>query len=416
MYGVGSRWFRVWQYVRFNMWLVPTIYLGLALAGGILLPWLDRRAGWHGALHPSLDSVRDALSAVGTGMITFTGLVFSLLLLLIQFGSTAFSPRLVRRFRRDRMVKHALGAFIATFVFSLTAVMAVGQGGTSFPPTVSFAAAWLLLVGSLVLFILLIGRVMDGLRVAQVTRTLAADVRTVLARAHPDPLPDHPEPAPDPHGELVQTVRHTGIGGIVLTLDRGGLARLARRAGGTVVVTRAIGEFVADGDVLAEVYGQRPVSEQAIQAAIVTGDERLLDDDPAFGLRVLVDIALRALSPAVNDPTTAVQALDAISSVLRFAAPRRLTGGVVDDPGATPRLIYRTASWDDLVALAITEIRESAGSSSQVRARLHRLLTDLAIAVPPARRPAVDHQLSLLEPAESGSGDRPYQPPANPPH
>lgn len=132
------------EHVRFNMWLVPTSYLILALACGVLLPWLDRRAGWHGDLHPSLDSVRDALSAVGTGMITFTGLVFSLLLLLIQFGSTAFSPRLIRRFRRDNMVKHALGAFIATFVFSLTAVMAVGQRGARFPPTLSFTAAWLL--------------------------------------------------------------------------------------------------------------------------------------------------------------------------------------------------------------------------------------------------------------------------------
>lgn len=415
MYRLGSRRFRIQEYVRFNMWLVPTTYLTVALVGGVLLPWLDRRAGWHGDLHPSLDSVRDALSAVGTGMITFTGLVFSFLLLLIQFGSTAFSPRLVRRFRRDRMVKHALGAFIATFVFSLTAVMAVGQGGTSFPPTLSFAAAWLLLVVSLVLFILLIGRVMDGLRVAQVTRKLAADVRKVLARAYPDPLPEHPEPAPDPYGALVQTVRHTGIGGVVLTLDRTGLTRLARRAGGTVVITRAIGDFVADGEPLAEVYGQRPVPERAVRAAVVTGDERLLDDDPAFGLRVLVDIALRALSPAVNDPTTAVQALDAISSVLRFAAPRRLTGGVVDAPDATPRLIYRTASWDDLVALAVTEIRESSRTSSQVRARLNRLLTDLADHVPPARRRAVNHQLSLLEPP--APRDRPpYQPPADPPH
>lgn len=402
--------FRLREHLRFNMWLVPCGYLLLALAAGIGLPAIDRAVAWEGPWHSTQDSVRTALGAIGSGMIAFTGLVFSLLLLLLQFGSTAFSPRLVRLLRRDRLIKNTMGVFIATFMFSLTVVVAVGQGGVDFPPTLSSVVAFALLVCSLVLFILLVARVMDMLRVARVTRRLAAETRAVLAEAYPDPVPTEPEPAPAPRGELVQTVHHRGIGGTILTLDRDALTRLAAQAGGTVVVTRATGDHIDDGDELIQVYGTAQVPESQLRAAVLVGDERTLEGDPAFGLRVLVDIAIRALSPGINDPTTAVQSLDAISSVLRLAAQRRLAGGAGDHPkAAVPRLIYPTPSWEELLALATTEIRECSQSSSQVRARLRRMLTDLAESAPPSRRPAVLRELELLGPPAPAPPARLYE-------
>ena len=126
-------------------------------------------------------------------------------------------------------------------------------------------------------------------------------------------------------------------------------------------------------------------------------DERTIDQDPLYALRLLVDIATRALSPAVNDPTTAVQTLDRIEAILELLANRRLDQGTIRDDQGTVRLIIPMPSWEDFLAVGLTEIRHYGATSAQVMRRLRALLDDLILDAPPSRRPALQEQLTYLD-------------------
>lgn len=184
---------------------------------------------------PEPDSARAVLSAIGTGMITLTGFVFSFLLLLVQFGSTAFTPRLTRTLQRDWVVKHALGAFTATFMFSLSALLAVGRLGPGAAPLLTMITVGFLLVLSLGLFFGMIDRVMGNLRVSRVVRLLTVQgsqiFDTVYARPF-EPATDATAPVwPADRGTPVQVVRHVAPSAVLVALDRDGLADIARHPG-----------------------------------------------------------------------------------------------------------------------------------------------------------------------------------------
>jgi uncharacterized membrane protein len=189
--------------------------------------------------------------------------------------------------------------------------------------------------------------------------------------------------------------------GAVQALDTTGLTRFARERDCVVVIRPAVGDFVPEGAALFEVYGAGALDDAAaghLRSMIVLGVERTIEQDPAFAIRVMVDIAIRALSPAVNDPTTAVQVLDHLGETLRFLG---VTGRPAPDMDGSqvpsPALVVRARGWDDVVELAFTEIREYGGSSVQVVRRLRALLEDLRERVKPEYRAAVDDELRRLD-------------------
>jgi uncharacterized membrane protein len=154
---------------------------------------------------------------------------------------------------------------------------------------------------------------------------------------------------------------------------------------------------VDQGDELFRVYGgARPIDPAALRGCVAIGDERTLEQDPRFAFRILVDIAIRALSPAVNDPTTAVLALDNLDSLLLQIGRRRLDEGLVRDPDGKPRLVYGTPDWPDYVILAVTEIRHYGAGSVQIDRRLRAMLEHLIRELPEPRRPALAAELALL--------------------
>ena len=349
---------------------------------------------------PEPDSARAVLSAIGTGMITLTGFVFSFLLLLVQFGSTAFTPRLTRTLQRDWVVKHALGAFTATFMFSLSALLAVGRLGPGAAPLLTMITVGFLLVLSLGLFFGMIDRVMGNLRVSRVVRLLTVQgsqiFDTVYARPF-EPATDETAPVwPADRGTPVQVVRHVAPSAVLVALDRDGLADIARHTRVRIEQIPAVGDDIARGPELFRVYGHRPVSEELLRAALVLGDERTLEDDPGFALRLLVDIAVRALSPAVNDPTTAVQVLDGIAVLLGNAATKDLDVGVVRDEAGV-WLTGPAPTWTELLRLGTTEIRQYGRNSVQVLRRLRALLEGLLAIAPPPRHDAVRDELARLD-------------------
>ncbi len=163
-----------------------------------------------------------------------------------------------------------------------------------------------------------------------------------------------------------------------------------------IELAHAVGDHVTSGAPLLNVYGGGGCPERKLRRTLSMGDERTVDDDPAFAIRMLVDVAIKALSPAINDPTTAVQSLDRIEDLLRYAAGKHLSIGIVRDDHGAVRLVYPAPSWDDLVELAFDEIRAFGASQYQVARRLRALFDGLIADLPEDRREALHTQEVLL--------------------
>jgi uncharacterized membrane protein len=185
--------------------------------------------------------------------------------------------------------------------------------------------------------------------------------------------------------------------GVVLAFDMPGIVALARRADCIVELVPQVGDFIAVGDPLFRIFqGRGAELADPLCESVAVGQERTLEQDPAFVFRIIVDIASKGLSPAINDPTTAVLAVDQIHHLLRNVGSRRLDDGWACDAGARMRLVYRTPDWGDLVRLAVTKIRQFGGTSIQIARRLRAMLENLIETLPPERTPLLREELTLL--------------------
>ncbi len=385
--------------VRLPNWGIPALYAFFAVTAGLVLPRAEARMfpGLVSDWSPS--SVLAMFSTVGSGMISLTGIVFSLAFVMVQFSSTAYSPRLVLWIAREPVLWHAVGVFSATFLYAIAAMAWVERRGTSGIP---FISTWLvigLLVASVGMFIALI----EKLSMLQIHRMLAftADhCRRVIHETYP--LLDAPIATPDPDEyqrlPVTLTLVHTGRPRTVQSLRLPALLEIASAAGAVVVVTASVGDTLVEGGPILRVYGgDRSVDERALRNAVALGSERTFDQDPKYALRLLVDIAIRALSPAINDPTTAVQALDQIEDLLLRLGHRRLEIGAVRDRAGALRVAVPYPAWNDFLRLAFDEIRYCGATSVQVMRRMKALVADLLRALPPERHESLRHYQQRLD-------------------
>jgi len=397
-----TRW-RIYEYVRNSLWIVPALFVVLAIAMGIVIPDIDESVNTTIGISFGAEAARGVLGALAGGMITFTGFVFSILLLAVQFGSSQFSPRMLRRFLRDPTTKVALGIFMATFIYALTVLRVVGTADDqAFVPNNSISIALLLLLLSMVMFLRLISRTTQGLRVAAVLHDLGRDARKVVERMYPDPVADAGDEAAiaPAAAAATRTVPHTGEPGVLQSVDTKGLIEQARGAGAVIELVPRVGDLLPTGSPLFRVHENDGEIENGwLQGAIAIGDERTMRQDPAFAFRLLADISSKALSPGVNDPTTAIQALDQIELLLRQLTVRRLSPGIGRDDTGAVRFLYPVPSWQDFLTLAVDETRQFGEGSVQVTRRLRALLEDLREASPEFRRAAIDTELELVDAA-----------------
>ena len=395
-----TRW-KIREFVHNSIWIIPAISVVLAIILGILVPEIDSRTSDRIGIAYGAGAAQGMLGAMAGGMITFTGFVFSILLLAVQFGSSQFSPRMLRRFLRDPTTKISLGMFMATFIYALFVLRAIQPADNdTFVPDFSVSLAILLLLLSMIMFLRLISRTTQGLRVAAVLSDLGHDGTKVIDAAYPN---DFAEADPEV-GESAfvssddpTTVRFDQEPGILQSVDFDGVVALAVRAGGTVELIPPIGDLLAPGDPLFRVHGAQGFDEAILQKSVAVGDERTIKDDPAFVFRLLADISSRALSPGVNDPTTTSQALDQIELLLRILVRRDLTRGEIRDGQGVLRFAFPSPSWEDFLSIALDETRIYGEGSIQVARRLRALLEDLVSLAPASRLPAVEQQIAMLE-------------------
>ena len=389
-----------------NVWLVPLIYAAAALTFGFTSTRLAH------VLLPGFVSTISANAAIGiyssvaSGMLALTGIVFSLTFVMVQFSATAYSPRLVLWIARDPVISHAIGVFTATFLYALVALAWVDRSGSGRVPLVGVAVVTALLVISIIMFIGLIQRV----SMLQVTRMLiftGDQGRKIIEFLYP-PLETPPSPisAAICHAPNVQTIVHHGRPQIVQAVDVPALVNIASRADCVIEFTAAVGDSVLDSTVILRVLGEGGLLPEAhLRSAIDLGGERTFEQDPKYAIRLLVDIAIKALSPAVNDPTTAVQALDQIEDLLLRLGRRRLEIGAFRGSDGKLRVLIAFPSWEDFLRLAFDEICFYGADSVQVMRRMSALISEMISVLPEERHHALRYwQQRLQSTIERSSG------------
>lgn len=383
-----------------SMWLTPTVYAAVAVAAGFMLPRIERILLPQLASTLSVSVATSLYSAVASGMIALTGIVFSLVFVMVQFSATAYSPRLVLWTARDPVMSHALGVFVATFLYAVAALAGIDRNNSGRVPYISSWLVIALLVASVALFISLIQRI----TLLQVNRMLiftGDQGREVIETTYPSiDSPVAPSALTNFNNlPRTQSLIHHGRPRSVQALDFARLVDIARESQAVIESPLAIGDTVMDSMPLLHVYDvDKPLNEQSLRRTIELGGERTFKQDPKYAIRLLVDIAIRALSPAINDPTTAVQALDQIHDLLLRLSRRHLERGIFFDTSGQLRLVVPFPSWEDLLGLAFEEICACGRGSLQVIRRMNALVEDLLRTVPEERRsPLVIWQKRLKE-------------------
>ncbi|MGV8910810.1 MAG: DUF2254 domain-containing protein [Propionicimonas sp.] len=376
-----------WQAVRTGFWAIPSVCVVAAILLGVGLVRLDHglEANLGFVFGAGPDGAREVLSAISTSMITFTGLVFSITIVVLQLTSSQFSPRVLRTFLRDRLTQLALGSFVATFVYAVTVLRTVTSGDTAFVPAVSTTVGLGLLLLSVGMFVAYIHHIATSIQVSSILTAIGAETRETLDKRYPPDSPGQAARPPVPTSP-VERVIPAGRTGIVTQIDTARLVALA--CAGDVVLRTGLGpgNFVAEGAPLVEVLGSGAVDPEAVSAAIWLAKDRTMQQDVAFGFRQLVDIAERALSPGINDPTTAVQALDQLHDLLRRLATRSLRDGLYCDGDGTVRVVTPPETFGGYLDLALAEIDQYGSDASQVQARIDVLLSDVLAAARPEHR------------------------------
>lgn len=391
--------FRIRQQVLGSLWLVPL--LGVVI--GALLGFLDVRvesaihlpSGW--TYSPTTAST--VLSAIVGATAALTGFVVTVTVLVVQMAIDTFSARFMRLWYRDPMLKAVLAVLVGTLAFAFSLLRRVE---TSFVPNLGVSIAGGLVLVSLLLFLVFFDGYLHKMRPVAVAALGAGYIRREFARLDAALVaPDVFSASSRVDGDDPTSVVPSAAAGSIQAIDLDGLVAWARKRGCLLVVEHRVGDFVPTGTALITVYGNRPCTAgdvRKLRGMVALGNERTVEQDPAFAVRVIVDIAAKALSAAINDPTTAVQVLDQLSEVLRIIGTTDLGRAALPAEGPLPQgLVITTRSWDEYLALGVTEIREYGASSIQVTRRMRAMLEQLLREVPPENRPAVTDELARLD-------------------
>jgi uncharacterized membrane protein len=375
------------------------LWAGLALVAALVcapaVRWLDRQTGWT-IFGLSPEGARAILSALAGSMLTFIVFVLSATLIVVQLASGQLTPRIIAIVFAMPWVRITLGIFAFTYAYTLSALGRVDDH----VPDLHVGAALVLNLTCIVAFFVFVHRLSSGLRPSTIMRLVADRGRSVIEQVYP--LEYDPGRAEQARGNVLlsssgEVVEFNGRSGAVMAFSVTDLVRIAREAEAVVELVPQVGDFVALGDPLFRISAEgRPGSAAALRGCVAVGAERTMEQDPRFVFRILVDIASRALSPAINDPTTAVQVIDQIHHLLLCLGRRHLDDGHVRDQDGKLRLVYGTPDWPDYVMLAVSEIRQFGEGSLQVDRRLRAMLEHLIGALPEARRGPLQQELTML--------------------
>ncbi len=404
-----SAWRR--EALRTNLWLVPTVEIVIAVALFAGTYALDR-AAYDGSLHfPSwvisgtADAARQILTTIAAAVITVVTLVFSITIVTLTLASTQFGPRMLRNFIRDRITQITLGSFVATFVYAILALVSIGPGSRGeFVPHLSITVTMALVILDVAVLVVFIDHIAKSIQLPQVIASIAHDLARAIAAEVALPTQGGSKAGPSLSEMLVRldedsaSVRAPGSG-YLQYVGMSTLIDIASRSHAVIRLLRRPGHFVVEGEPLANVWpaSAAPGVARALGGAHATGPHRTLTQDLSFAVDQLVEIAIRALSPAVNDTFTALACVDWLGDGLGKIAERWRPSTVHRDAAGHVRVITVTVNFDRLLERAHDKIRQASRGMPAVMIRqLDGLAKIIASTTSPQQRELVLRQAEMI--------------------
>ncbi len=409
-----NRKYVIKSYIGASLWFMPFLSL-LAFwvlsritygIGGWLLRTerIDETTAFYAV---TMVGARSALDTIVTMNLSFLVFTFGSLLVAIQVAGGQYTPRIIATtLLRDNTIRFTVGYFVFTLLF---AVRVLTRMGGEIVHQFNLFIAGLLGMFSVVVFLYLIDYAARFLRPVSIVQRVGESGIAVIKNIYQEttnrssPVESSRKPAfPE------RTVAHAGTSGTVLAVYLAGLVVQAQRANGIIEFVPQVGDFVSVDEPLFRLYGcVSDIDNLKLRAAVAIGTERTVDQYPTFAFRILVDIAIKALSPAINDPTTAVLAIDQLHRLLWRVGMQQLRSEEICDAAGELRLVFKTPNWEDFVHLTCTEIRHCGAGSIQIMRRMRSMLENLMHTLPQYRHAELRRQLALFDRTIEGHYDFP---------
>ena len=412
-----------WQSMRSSFWFVPALMVVDAVVLAILLITLDTSVDLHLATRWPLlfgagaAGARGLLTTVASSMITVAGLVFSITLVALSLTSSQYSSRVIRNFMRDRVNQWVLGTFVGIFAYCLVVLRTIRGGGEgAFVPSLAVLAGLLLAFVGIAVLIHFIHHIATSIQASSIVATAAQETLAAVDHLFPDALADDgDEGAGD---TLVSALDRqpwlavaAGKTGYIESLDTDALLDVARKLETILRMEHGVGEFVVSGTPLISLIDPGDLDDATparLNAVYVISHQRTVEQDVAFGIRQVVDVAMKALSPGINDTTTAVMCVDYLAAILTRLTTRRIGTPHALETGEL-RVIARGPSFEGLLSEAFDQIRQNAEGNVAVLLRLLGALHTIAgQTASPNRRWVIRQKVDQIEEAAERSIAAPH--------
>lgn len=393
---------QIWLQVRASLWFVPSLIVIGSVAAAI---FLVERTGYFGddlvrrwprIFGAGADGSREMLAAIATSMITVAGVVFSITIVALSLASTQYSPRLLRNFMRDTPTQLVLGIFVGNFAYCLLVLRTVRGGDEAFIPALAVLAGMAYAFVAISLLIYFIHHVAQSIQASSIVSRIFDDAAASIDEMFPETMGSPPDVPPESIELPAQwTAIHADRNGYVTTIAAEPLLEFAVQTGRIVRLKAGVGDFVARGTALAELSGPGALDDDGtgrLRGMVSVHAQRTPEQDPAFGIQQLVDVAVKALSPGINDPTTACMCVDQLGALVLRLSGRSFPSSYRMHDGAL-RVITPNPTYRSLVVLAFSAVVNHSRGDAQV---LHRVLQQVEAAAACVEDPQRRRTLALV--------------------
>jgi len=401
---------QLWSNLRSSFWFLPSLIVlaGIALAAVLIAAdsagsdrWL---AQWPRLFGAGPEAARGMMSTIAGSMMSVVGVTFSMILVVLTLASSQYTSRILRNFMRSRVTQVVLGIFAGIFTYCLIVLRTIRGGEGAFVPSLAVSFGFVLALGGVVTLMFFIHHIATSIQASSIIASVAQETIASIDRLFPQKLGQGPGEDDDDQGRHPLSERNWRTvpakqSGYIRSVDNTALLRLAGERKAVVRMAHGIGAFVVRDTMLASVALEDPLDEEtiaALQATFSISRHRTVDQDAAFGIRQIVDVALKALSPGINDTTTAIMGVDYLTTILARIAPREIPSSYRYEDGEL-RVIAMGPSFESLLADSFDQIRSNAEGDVAIMLRMLGALQTIAgLTTIPHRRRALGAQVQWI--------------------
>jgi uncharacterized membrane protein len=392
-----SKRYAIRSYLNSALWIAPLVALVLEQITIRVVSAIGPSTTWVPLVERTVAGTTGVMDTVVTLTTSFVVFTFGSMLVAIQVASGQLTPRIIATtLLRDNVIRSTVGLFIFTMLFAAGTRARIDEE----IPRLAVSISVILGIVSITAFLFLIDYTAKLMRPVTIVWRIGEQGIRVIETVYPDSVEvPRPERRPRPSlGRPGRTVEHRGTSAIVIAINLQSLIALALRADGVIEFVPRVGDFVAVNEPLFRLYGGAVIiDDRTLRGLVAFGRERTIEQDSTFAFRVIVDVAIKALSKAINDPTTAVLAIDQLHRMLRLVGKRHLHDDALFDVDGKQRLIFPTPDWEDFVQLTFSEIRLYGAANYQVARRLRAMIENLTANLSESRQFALNRELKLLD-------------------